>query len=60
MFHSFELAGVVVSLVPLTSDFLVESSYIQCIVRQEKKKKKKYCLFSRWLLQLIFKILQGS
>lgn len=24
------------------------------------KEKKKYCLFSRWLLQLIFKILQGS
>lgn len=23
-----------------------------------KEKKKKYCLFSRWLLQLIFKILQ--
>lgn len=41
MFHSFELAGVVVSLVSLTSDFLVESSYIQCIVRQEKKKKEK-------------------
>lgn len=45
MFHSFELAGVVVSLVSLTSDFLVDSSYIQCIVRQEKKKRNSTVYF---------------
>lgn len=41
MFYSFELAGVVVSLVSLTSDFLVESSYKYNVLFARKRKKEK-------------------
>lgn len=41
MFHSFELAGVVVSLVSLKSDFLVESSYKYNVMFARKRKKEK-------------------